>query len=124
MHGFNFHAASSHVNAHLNHSRSVSDAKAEARKASTDVEILEDEVERMYMVIEALWGMVKESGKFTDDDLIERVAEIDLRDGKLDGRASEKTAPPICPSCSRTMKRHRPQCLYCGTMVLQHPFEK
>ncbi|MHC4995336.1 MAG: hypothetical protein ACYTGQ_09820 [Planctomycetota bacterium] len=75
------------------------------------------------MVNEAPWLTLKKTGRFSEDDLVERVAEIDLRDGQLDGRDSTKSEPPVCPNGDRTMKRRRPQCLNCGTIVLQGPFD-
>ncbi|MHC4995335.1 MAG: hypothetical protein ACYTGQ_09815, partial [Planctomycetota bacterium] len=93
MTGFNFHAASNYGEAKPIHSRSVADVETEARRTKTDVKNLEDEVERLYMLTEAMWTMLKESGMFTDSDLVERVAEIDLRDGRLDGRDKTKPEP-------------------------------
>lgn len=102
----------------------VSDPNKFKEQKSGNAMALRLELERLYMVTEALWGMLKETGKFTNDDLIERVAEIDLRDGKLDGQNTIKAGPTVCPQCERVMQRHRPTCLYCGTAVLQEPFAR
>jgi hypothetical protein len=96
---------------------------AEARKAATDVENLKYDVERLLMISEALWTILKEKHGYDDNELIRRVAEIDLRDGKLDGKLAKE--PPVeCPNCHRPMMKHRPICMYCGKPVAVNPFER
>jgi len=77
------------------------------------VELLEGRLERTLMICEALWQMLKENSGYSDEALLKRVAEIDLRDGRLDGRVAP-TEPKPCPHCGRTMAKHRIVCLYCG----------
>ena len=68
------------------------------------------------MITEALWLILKEKHGYSDEDLMERIVEIDLRDGKLDGRAVSET--PSCPQCKRLhVAKHRPLCLYCGATM-------
>ena len=76
------------------------------------------------MITEALWTILKEQHGFDDADLIDRINEIDLRDGKLDGRVKEKEGPLSCPKCNRTLSRQRPTCLYCGTAIARDPFAR
>ncbi len=101
----------------------VSTVGTEARKAETDVELLKQDVERLLMITESLWQILKEQHGYDDNELIRRVAEIDLRDGKLDGRLA-KGPPSICPYCQRPMIKHRPFCMYCGKPVAVNPFER
>ena len=48
------------------------------------------------------------------------VNDIDLSDGKLDGKV-RKTAVS-CPKCGRTIARRFQKCIYCGQPVLHDPF--
>jgi hypothetical protein len=85
------------------------------------VETLEFQVERLLMITEALWSMLKEKHGYSDGELINRIAMIDLKDGKLDGKVA-KSEPAQCPRCSRALNRQRSVCIYCGEQVVQDPF--
>jgi hypothetical protein len=101
----------------------ANDARAAARTAKTEVEDLRGDVERLLLVTEALWRIVRERLEFTDADLVKRIHEVDLEDGKLDGR---KGTTPVrdCPHCQRKLLKHRPVCFYCGKPVDFLPFER
>ena len=98
-------------------------ASGEARRAMTSVDSLRWDVERLLMITEALWGMVREQHGYTDVELFKRIAEIDLRDGRLDGRVAP-TPPNDCPHCGRRMTKHRPLCLFCGKPTVTDPFQR
>lgn len=87
------------------------------------IELLRMDVERLLMINEALWGMLKEGFEYTDEDLIRRIREIDLRDGKYDGKVAAGP-PPVCPSCRRTLFNRQVTCLYCGTEIIRPPFDR
>ena len=55
--------------------------------------------------------MVEKLG-VTESELIEKVKEIDLRDGIQDGKVSLSLT--ICPQCSRRYNTNANRCLYCG----------
>ena len=86
-----------------------------------EVETLEFQVERLLMITEALWSILKEKHGYSDGELINRIAMIDLKDGKLDGKVA-KSEPAQCPSCNRALNRQRSVCIYCGEKVVQDPF--
>lgn len=94
-----------------------------ARDAQTKSNALASDVEKLYMITEALWTILKEQHGYTDDELIHRIEEIDLRDGKLDGKVAKQPSP-ACPKCRRTLMRNQSVCLYCGTAVSREPFER
>jgi len=102
----------------------ASSARADARQARGAVDMMRLEIKRLLMITEALWGMLKEQHGYSDAQLIARIAEIDMRDGKLDGRVNEKEGPLTCPECGRTLSRQRPTCLYCGTAIARDPFAR
>jgi hypothetical protein len=73
---------------------------------------LDARVDRLLLVIEAVWSMLKDDGH-TDEELAARIAEIDNSDGVADGR---RTAPPAtCRSCGSKVMAGIPRCQTCGT---------
>lgn len=94
----------------------ASEARAEAQRVRTELELLRLDVERLLMITEALWEFIKKEHGYADEQLQDVIAQIDLRDGKLDGRVA--SAPPQkCPACGRALARKRPFCIYCGSAV-------
>jgi len=120
---FGYYRGPSHWN-NQDARQSARDAESAARGAQSHVERLEGEIERLLMVCEALWTMVKEDSGRNDDHLVARIAEIDMRDGKLDGRVSTKDGPYECPECRRPIARKRAVCMYCGTAIVLDPFSR
>jgi hypothetical protein len=96
-------------------------AAAKARETAVDVESMNYQIEKLLMITEALWNILKEKHSLTDEELINRVQDIDLQDGKLDGKVA-KQVPSPCPKCGRRMGRNRVVCFYCGTPSTEYPF--
>ncbi len=97
-------------------SSTARDANARARETEATLEYTQAHLERTMMICEALWTFLKEKHGYTDQDLVERVEEIDLRDGVLDGRVSASEPTP-CPNCGRNTSRKKMLCLYCSTPI-------
>jgi hypothetical protein len=73
---------------------------------------LDARVDRLLLVIEAMWNMMKEQG-LTDEQLAARIAEIDNSDGVIDGR---RIVPAVtCKSCGSKVMGGLPRCQICGT---------
>jgi hypothetical protein len=101
----------------------ASAARSEAAPARSELESLKMDAERLLMITEALWMILKEKHGLDDNDLVRRIVEIDMRDGKLDGKLPAE-APRKCPKCERTLFKKMPRCLYCGEPVAPEPFER
>ena len=101
-------------------------SEALRRVSDTDRQtgLLQSDVERLFMLTEALWTILKEQHGYTDEDLAERVREIDLRDGRLDGRSAQDKVNPDCPQCGRKLIGRNQVCLYCGTEASRDPFQR
>ncbi len=85
-----------------------------ANSQKSEIELLREQVERIALLNQALWELVRERLQLSDADL-ERIAqEVDLRDGKQDGRLSEH--PLQCPQCGRVSNSRHKKCLYCGLL--------
>ncbi|WP_237057561.1 hypothetical protein [Microbulbifer sediminum] len=88
-------------------------ADGAARKSSDnrlDIQALQDQVDHLSVVCEAMSELMQEMG-FSRAMLEKKIQEIDLRDGRLDGRHQPKKT---CPSCARISASRHVRCLYCG----------
>jgi hypothetical protein len=104
----------------LTTSRDAVQAHGAARKAGSQVKELESRLDRALLACEAMWTLVRDKLGVTDGELFDRINEIDLSDGKLDGKV-RKTAVS-CPSCGRTIASRHARCMYCGQAVMKDPF--
>ena len=96
-------------------------AGRKAASAKQEIASLRDKCDKLLMVCEALWTILREKHGLNDEDLINRVNDIDLRDGRLDGRV-KKNLTARCPECDRTISQRHPKCIYCGTPIVHDPF--
>jgi hypothetical protein len=96
---------------------------AGGEKPSAEIEELKLQIERLLITTEALWNIIREKHGIEDEELARQMVQIDMRDGKLDGRVAK--APPVnCPKCGRVMAKFRPRCIYCGEPVPPQPFAR
>lgn len=101
----------------------ASRALSSASTANSEVSLMRADIEKLLMISEALWTMLKEQHGYSDDDLFNKIQEIDMQDGRADGRVAPKPRE-ACPSCGRILISHRPVCLYCGQGVYRDPFDR
>ena len=90
---------------------------------TSDVVHLQAEIERLLMITEALWNILKEKNGLEDQELLKCLVEIDMRDGRLDGRVAS-TPPEPCPKCQRIVAKGSVRCMYCGEPLLMNPFAR
>lgn len=93
------------------------DASAKADHANTQIEFLARDVERLSMVTQALWQILKEEHGYDDEVLRARVMSIDLADRTEGGHA-----PQPCDQCHRPIAKRHTRCLYCGAERKVDPF--
>ncbi len=100
-----------------------SDVQA-ARRSATDARVQADELEarceRALLVCEALWTIMRDKLGVPEEELVNRVNEIDLSDGKLDGKV-RRTAVQ-CGKCGKKVARRFQKCIYCATPIETDPF--
>lgn len=100
------------------------EASRMAEDTRRDSEGLRFDIEKLFMITQALWTLLKEQHGYSDDDLIARIQQIDLQDGRLDGKVARTRVNPDCPQCGRKLIGKHPVCLYCGTEVALDPFDR
>lgn len=84
------------------------------------IRLLENRVERAALALEALWTIVRDKYGITEKEFIDRVNQLDLTDGTLDGQI--RRAPVTCPKCKESLSPHFLHCPYCATAVKLDPF--
>lgn len=82
----------------------------------SDFRYIEDQLERLILINLAMWTLIQETTNLTEEDLLERVKNIDLMDGTPDGKVTRQVAK--CDNCSRVMSPKHKRCMYCGAEKL------
>ena len=97
-----------------NLSKSVGMAASAAEfrsQPATKVIDLSDRVDRLTMVIQALWELLRESG-LTDEQLVAKIVELDKSDDVLDDTARPSSSR--CPQCGAAVTSAEDHCQFCG----------
>lgn len=93
-----------------------SSTKNAVSNLQVDLKMLESNLAKALLINEALWELIRDKHHLTEDDLNNKLYEIDMRDGQLDGKNQRNTAVP-CPKCNRTVSARHATCLYCGQII-------
>lgn len=101
-------------------SQSAAQAEGAAGRSLSAVHSLETRLERLALITEALWTLLRERVGMTDDELLDRIRDVDLSDGVLDGKVRRGIAD--CPGCHRVLSKRHDRCIYCGAEVMRPPF--
>jgi hypothetical protein len=84
-----------------------------AENAQNRASVLEWKVNKLILINMALVELLTAHAGLTEAQLLEKMQEIDLRDGKLDGKVSETTSA-VCEQCGKTYSKRHNRCLYCA----------
>jgi len=103
--------ASSNV-ARTGESISVGITELKAGGINSKILDIEERVDTLVLVCTSLWELLKERTDLTEEDLMSKVQEVDLRDGTADGKIT--VGLQKCHKCGRTMSPKHRRCLYCG----------
>ena len=106
----------------------ASQALGSAHRATIDtgalkreVTALQQQVERLTMATIAMMEILRDRHGISEAELEAKVREIDLRDGRLDGKLEQTRPPRNCPACGRPNAGTRAACLYCGAALPVEP---
>ena len=96
-------------------SREAASAKHAASRAEQRIRMLEANLAKTLMICESLWELLAEQTGLTEEDLYQKLHDVDLRDGVLDGK-NQRSATD-CPACGRKVSGRHGSCLYCGEII-------
>ena len=94
-------------------------AELRIRRTSIEVEDLEDRLERMRTMCEAMWTLVCETTGLTDEHLAYKLYELDVADGRRDSKKQLLAQP--CDDCGAKVNPRLKQCQFCGTAAPSRP---
>ena len=98
----------------------AADARTSANRSRSRVQELESRCDKALLVCEALWTLLRDKLCVTEEELVKRVMDLDISDGRLDGKV-RKTAIK-CAKCKRPVARRFAKCPYCGCQSAHDPF--
>jgi hypothetical protein len=91
------------------------EAKTAADQSNDRMRELEFTVNRMALACQAMWELLRARSGITDDELLAKMHEVDLRDGIEDGRMTTKIIH--CAKCGRPSNTRNARCMYCGAQL-------
>lgn len=93
-----------------------------AENAVAELSRLQRRIERLSLCCQAMWEVLRDKHGLTEEELQNRILEIDLRDGATDGKM--RTQIVDCPSCGSKTNTKRSLCVICGApLPSKHSFE-
>ena len=98
----------------------ASAARRRVSEAEMRLYAIERRADKALLLCETLWTLLREKLSLSDEELLERVKNVDMTDGRLDGRVRR---PPVdCPNCRRANAARLARCAYCGNPLGTSPF--
>ncbi len=98
----------------------VSDVNRRTDQVKRDAERTQAQIDALSLSCAAMWELLSEKLGVSEQDLLAKIEEIDLRDGKLDGKIGSSTQN--CSSCGKANNVKRGRCLYCRSYMQARPF--
>lgn len=96
------------------------EAQGDARQLQLKLRALEQQCERLALAAMGMAEILRDRLGVTEQEIEAKITEIDLRDGRLDGRFRAGSAP--CEQCQRPNAGSRSNCLYCGNPLASESF--
>ena len=94
---------------------SAARAESKAHAVERKLKALEANLAKCLMINEALWEFIRDNHGMTEKDLHDKIYEVDMRDGILDGKNQRKACE--CPKCGHMVSARHPACIYCGEVI-------
>jgi hypothetical protein len=102
--------------------RTADRAAEKADHVNEDMRQLERQMGRLTLVCQAMWELIRDHTDFREEDLEQKILEVDVRDGNADGKIGGRVI--ACSHCGRNTNSARTHCLMCGAELSRpHIFE-
>jgi hypothetical protein len=73
---------------------------------------VDQKVDKLALIRRAMWELFRDKYDLSNEILLNKVKEIDLLDGNLDGKVN--IIPKTCAKCGRPLSKRHARCIYCG----------
>ncbi|MGC6427797.1 MAG: hypothetical protein ACON5H_12485 [Akkermansiaceae bacterium] len=100
------------------------EAKQKATRTNSELSGLQRQVDHLTLLCQSMWEVLREHTGLDDQTLRAKIADVDTRDGRADGKIQPEVFP--CPSCGQNCNSARTKCIMCGADlngVKRHIFE-
>ncbi len=94
--------------------RLAAQSRAPGSASSEALYDVEDRIDRLILIMAAMWDLLKEQG-LTEQDLQERIAQLDQADGTADGKFTAQGT--VCRACGAKVGPGLVACQFCGVEV-------
>ncbi len=92
--------------------RELNQVSVDTRSIQTSTGNQVDRYDHLCLAMEALWSLLKEHHGLENLDLLQRMYEVDLEDGFLDGKTSGRIV--TCLGCGQKINTRIKKCIHCG----------
>lgn len=89
-----------------------SEAELGRKRQRAETQDLEDQIDRLKLICESMWELMSEVTGLTNEQLEQRIHEVDMDDGKADGRKVHPPAP--CTTCDSMIPSTAKVCAFCS----------
>lgn len=96
---------------------SAQSAKLTAQANLEGIAYMRSQIDTLTLANQAMWELLSERHGLTEHDLRQKMEEVDLRDGKLDGKLT-RTEIKQCNECGHKVGKHRENCYWCGANLI------
>ena len=97
--------------------REMRDVSSRSKENALELDELKARVDRLYVVNQALWSLLKQKTGITDEQLQKEIEKLEHAEAKP---ANTSTAL-VCKDCKKTVSRRHKVCIYCGGADLVEP---
>jgi len=87
--------------------------RSEHSQLFKDVQVLNDRLDVLMVACQAMWEILRDEKGMSEEKLMNKIEEVDLRSGQKDGKMP-KLGAVSCHSCQRPNNARHNLCLYCG----------
>lgn len=98
--------------------RETSRAQNSANEAKSELAAMQRQLDHLTLLCQSMWEVLREETGITEEQFRAKINEIDIRDGKADGKINPQVFP--CPSCGANCNSARQRCTMCGADISGH----
>ena len=98
--------------------RRAASAGNKAERVDSKIIGLQRQVDHLTLVCQSMWELLRDQSGLSDTQLRVKIADVDTRDGKADGKINASVFP--CPACNANCNSTRQNCTMCGEDLKKH----